>query len=349
MKFRLCLIFLCALLCACKPAVPEQQHAWQMAQGERVKKGTPLVFPGDHGAHPKQGIEWWYITANLHTESGETFGIQWTLFRAQLNAQIHSQWWDNNVYFAHFAIQHQQQHRAYERFARAKQAQVISFPFSASIDDWHLSSVGRDFLPLKLSANQAQDSIDLTLQNSPLVLHGEQGYSQKTQSGHASYYFSYPFLEVSGHVTFAGRRYQVRGNAWYDREWSASLIDKSQLGWDWFSLVNEQERKQGLMLFCVRSKTQEYEYCSATEIEENGQTKVIDKEQIALSVLDHVLLDGRRYPSKWQVDIKGRETPIVIEALTKDSRNDLTFAYWEGRVVASGGFKGKGYAELTGY
>jgi len=44
-----------------------------------------------------------------------------------------------------------------------------------------------------------------------MTLHGEHGYSQKTASGHASYYFSYPFLQVNGSLTFAGKVYQVTG------------------------------------------------------------------------------------------------------------------------------------------
>ncbi|CAH9067967.1 hypothetical protein PSECIP111951_03955 [Pseudoalteromonas holothuriae] len=350
MVSKLWLILPCVLLWACQPNQPNQpnQHAWHSAQGAVVKKGLPLVFPKDHGPHVEQGIEWWYVTANLQSESGESFGVQWTLFRALLPSKINSPWWDNNLYFAHFAVQHKQQHKAYERFARAQQAQISSVPFSAKIDDWHLSSVGEDFLPLRLQAVYEGEGVDLSLSNSPITLHGEQGYSQKTQSGHASYYFSYPFLDVNGSVTFAGKTYKVTGNAWYDREWSASLIDKQQLGWDWFSLVSDTTNKQGLMLFCIRGKAQNYEYCSGTHIAKDGQTSAIPKAHISLSVLEHIKLDGSQYPSKWQVTLKGHK-PIVIETVTKDARNKLIFPYWEGRVTATGGFEGKGYAELTGY
>jgi len=169
--------------------------------------------------------------------------VQWTLFRTLMPSNIESKWWDNNLYFAHFAMQHNQEHVAFERFARAGQAKVMTSPFTAVIDDWQLSSLTNDFLPLKLTAGHENYQIALTLSDSPMVLHGDKGYSQKTQSGHASYYFSYPFLKVKGSLTFAGQTYNVAGNAWYDREWSASLLDKNQLGWDWFSLVDSQSGK----------------------------------------------------------------------------------------------------------
>ncbi|REL35365.1 lipocalin-like domain-containing protein [Thalassotalea euphylliae] len=366
-----------------------ESSAWQTASGEQVKKGVPLVFPQDHGAHQKQGIEWWYLTANLTATTGETFGVQWTLFRTLMpmvnmpmvnageklkepsnkdnSTQTQFNWWDNNLYFAHFAVQHQQQHVAFERFARAGQASVRHSPFVAEIDNWQLASQGSSFLPLTLNAADGDYRLNISLSDSPRVLHGEQGYSQKTGAGHASYYYSYPFLAVNGELTFAGKKYQVSGNAWYDREWSASLLSQEQLGWDWFSLVQDEASQnahenmsakvhhkesadyvKGLMVFCIRGAAQTYDYCSGSKISKRGEVSHINQGDVDINVVDTVTLDGRKYPRKWQ--IKVRDMPAIsIETITRDSRNQLTFPYWEGRVKASGGFNGVGYAELTGY
>jgi predicted secreted hydrolase len=324
----------------------------QVSIGKPVIKGTPLVFPADHGIHSEQGIEWWYLTANLQSKTGETFCVQWTLFRTLMPSKVESKWWDNNLYFAHFAMQHKQDHVAFERFSRASQAKVTSSPFNASIDDWRLNSINNEYLPLKLTAANDNYEIALTLSDSPIALHGDKGYSQKTESGHASYYFSYPFLKVKGSLTFAGKTYEVTGNAWYDREWSASLLDKDQMGWDWFSIVDSksgsQSDKQGLMIFCIRGSDNSYDYCSGTRIAPNGETTHISKEDIKLSVIETVTSGNREYPSKWQVELPN-SVAIIIESITKDSRNQLTIPYWEGRVKATGGFNGKGYAEITGY
>lgn len=337
------------LVLGCEPAQkPQHSQALQIASGEPVDKNTGLVFPSDHGPHLAQGIEWWYITANLETESGETFGAQWTLFRTQMPQPVQSTWWDNQLYFAHFALQHQQSHVAFERFARAGQAHVTASPFSAKLDDWSLKSTKQHFLPLQMQAKHDDYAIDVSLSNSPLTIHGDKGYSQKTASGHASYYFSYPFLEATGTVTFKGKQYKVLGNAWYDREWSASLLDKSQQGWDWFSLTSNETHKEGLMLFCIRNAQQHYDYCSGTRIAQNGQANALSRDDIQLQALEHITLDGTSYPSKWQITLPNI-APIFIETLTKDSLNRLSIQYWEGRVSATGGFNGKGYAELAGY
>jgi predicted secreted hydrolase len=344
------------ILGACQPAEQKSTlSTLQVAIGKPVTRGSALVFPKDHGIHAEQGIEWWYLTANLQSDSGESFGVQWTLFRTLMPSKIESKWWDNNLYFAHFAMQHKQEHVAFERFSRAGQAKVTSSPFNATIDNWTLSSINDEFLPLSLTAAHENYQIALTLNDSPIALHGDNGYSQKTESGHASYYFSYPFLKVKGSLIFAGKTYKVTGNGWYDREWSASLLDKNQLGWDWFSLVGSQSEKseqKGLMLFCIRSNEQSsgqsYDYCSGTHIAPNGETTDIPKEDIKLSVVETVALDNSEYPSKWQVKLPNIPA-ITIESITKDSRNQLTIPYWEGRVKATGGFNGKGYAEITGY
>lgn len=347
-KYALLLVLIW-LLPACEPTpTAKKPQSLQTVSGKAVDKNRGVIFPQDHGPHLEQGIEWWYVTANLTADTGETFGVQWTLFRTKVPLPFVSNWWDNQLYFAHFALQHQQYHVAFERFARVGQASIAASPFLARLDDWSLKSTELGFLPLQLQAKQADYAIDVTLSDSPVTLHGANGYSQKTTSGHASYYFSYPFLHTSGTLTYNGKPYKVTGNAWYDREWSASLLDKNQLGWDWFSLVSEDNPKQGLMLFCIRDAQHNYDYCNGTRIAENGAATAIPQADIRLQVLAHTQLGGTDYPSQWKIELPGI-APIVVDTLTKDSRNTLSIPYWEGRVKATGGFKGMGYAELAGY
>jgi predicted secreted hydrolase len=346
---KITVVLLLVLLQGCKPAAETTTvAALQTSSGEPVTKNRGVHLPQDHGPHLEQGIEWWYVTANLTAITGETFGAQWTLFRTKVSVPFESVWWDNQLYFSHFALQHEQSHIAFERFARAGQASISASPFRAQLDDWSLKSTQNEFLPLQMQAQQDGYGIDVALNNSPLTLHGENGYSQKTHSGHASYYFSYPFLEAKGVVTYQGKQYKVSGSAWYDREWSAALLDKSQLGWDWFSLVSDENGKQGLMLFCIRDDNNNYDYCNGSQIAANGKTTQLSRQDISLSVLEYITLSGKQYPSKWQVTLPD-SAPIVLETITKDSRNQLSIPYWEGRVRASGGFNGLGYAELTGY
>jgi predicted secreted hydrolase len=356
-----------SVLSACQPeAEPasqnKQMHGGFAQQfGEAVDKRQGLNFPRDHGAHHQQGIEWWYVTANLKADNGDTFGVQWTLFRLSVDEQStqteKSPWWNGQLYFAHFAIQNDTQHQAFEKYGRSGQVNISVQPFEARLDDWQLASKETTFLPLSLKAQQQNYSANLVLANSPLVKHGEQGYSQKTHQGHASYYYSYPFLQAKGNITFAGKTYKVTGDAWLDREWSSALIDPTQNGWDWFSIQADDKERGGLMAFCIRNSQQSYDYCSASHITRDGDVRAIANDDVTLQVLKtHELkskapqntLSSNTYPIKWSLNVEGFE-PIIIESRNPDSRNQLSIPYWEGRIKTQGGFKGKGYAELVGY
>lgn len=367
----------------------------QYQSGAPVVRGTPLRFPDDHGSHPQQSIEWWYLTSNLQSDDGSTFGVQWTLFRARLPENEstptteNNPWWQNQFYFAHFALQSDTAHHAFERFGRAGQVQIHAAPFRASLDDWVLASTqsqrsqqsqqSETFLPLQLQAQsrkEAQDfAVDLKLDHSPIVAHGDAGYSQKTPEGNASYYYSLPFLSASGSLTFAGKTYSVSGDAWLDREWSGGLLNSDFTGWDWFSLQSdwqdsEQNNAQNnaqnntqriaIMAFCLRGSDHQYQYCDATRITQTTdrphsvKTEVIPQSNIALVATDTAILDDTSYPVQWQLTLN--QQTLVIEAVNPDSRNALTFPYWEGRVTFRElspakqiGLQGKGYAELTGY
>ncbi len=70
---RLLLPLFVFVLCACQPAEQKKmQFALPIASGKPVERDTELVFPKEHGIHWEQGIEWWYLTANLQSDAGET-------------------------------------------------------------------------------------------------------------------------------------------------------------------------------------------------------------------------------------------------------------------------------------
>ena len=47
--------------------------------------GYVYDFPRDHGSHDQFGLEWWYFTGHLSSESGRQFGYELTFFRKAMN------------------------------------------------------------------------------------------------------------------------------------------------------------------------------------------------------------------------------------------------------------------------
>lgn len=74
------------------------------------------------------------------------------------------------------------------------------FAEAAWINDWALQGSG-GIESLRMSAGGEAFRYDLRLHSDrPLVLHGDQGYSEKYGKGQASYYYSQPFCRMDGEV-----------------------------------------------------------------------------------------------------------------------------------------------------
>jgi predicted secreted hydrolase len=356
-KIKWLVLLMLALVAGCDEApAPEQGFAGMGNQAEQFTPVTPgrtFSFPEDHGPHEGFRIEWWYITANLKDEQGQHFGVQWTLFRNALRSgKQGSGWNDGTIWMGHAAVTSATRHYAAERYARGgvDQAGVTLGPFNAWIDDWSLSSSPARQDPLAsmhLKASGKAFAYQLHLQaQKPLVLQGQQGFSQKSDQGQASYYYSQPYFQAEGEVMIDGKKYQVSGPAWLDREWSSQPLTANQTGWDWFSVhLNSGEE---LMLYRMRQKEGE-PYLTGTWIAADGSTEQLQGRDISLSPVANSEVAGRTVPTRWSVKIPGKGLTIVAQALNPQAWMGLQIPYWEGPIMLSGSHEGVGYLEMTGY
>ena len=325
----------------------------QAATFTPVVPGRAFSFPADHGPHDGFRIEWWYVTANLKDAQGNEFGAQWTLFRSALTAAPEQAGWGNQtIWLGHAAVTSATVHRAAERYARGGvgQAGVSLVPFKAWIDDWQFSSQATADNPLaqmQLSARDKTFSYQLQLTSTrPLVLQGEKGFSQKSEQGQASYYYSQPFFQASGTLEIDGKSVQVSGPAWLDREWSSQPLTANQSGWDWFSL--HLDSGEQVMLYRMRQKDGE-PFLTGTWIDAEGRTQLLHASDITLIPQDATNVAGRTMPVRWAIKVPGKHLDIVINALNTQAWMDLRIPYWEGPVRLSGSHAGQGYLEMTGY
>lgn len=352
---------------------------------EHAEPSQTLSFPQDHSAHPDYRIEWWYLTANLEDADGEPLGLQWTLFRQALMPPSErpepTPWAADQLWMAHMAISQGEQHHVAERFGRShsqeqsktahnSQAGVVASPFHAWLDDWQLKANeeadSTDFNQLTLIAHSGEGAsrfgytLELTAEG-PLILHGEEGFSQKAANGQGSMYYSQPFWRINGDVTINGETKTVSGRGWLDREWSSQLLDARQSGWDWFSIHLNDGHK--LMAFQLRgggdgsgdSADTEHgaDYRSGTWITPQGDATPLATDDITLTPLATSTVAGRDVPTHWRLEIPSVAIDINIEAPHANRWMTTSVPYWEGEVVvndrASGAPLGEGYLEMTGY
>ncbi|KHA69892.1 iron ABC transporter permease [Pseudomonas chlororaphis] len=355
MRINFVVLMVLLLLGGCDQSAPEQKGFAGM--GDQALAFTPVVpgrvfsFPADHGAHEGFRIEWWYVTANLKDQQGNEFGVQWTLFRSALKPLAEQAGWaDQTIWLGHAAVTSSTVHHAAERYARGGvgQAGVRLAPFEAWIDDWRFASQAQDLLSdLQLSARDKDFAYQLHLTSSrPLVLQGDKGFSQKSEEGQASYYYSQPFFQASGTLQIDGQSYTVSGPAWLDREWSSQPLTANQTGWDWFSL--HLDSGEHVMLYRMRQKDGA-PYLTGTWIDADGQTQTLRRSQIQLTPQETSKVAGRAMPVKWSIKIPDKHLDISLDALNPNAWMNLRIPYWEGPVHISGSHPGQGYLEMTGY
>ncbi len=186
------------------------------------------------------------------------------------------------------------------------------------------------------------------------MLHGDQGYSQKSDQGSASAYYSYPQLSASGELWIDAARHQVSGKAWYDHEWTSGVLAGDQVGWDWFSL--RLSDGSALMLFNIRRQDGSVASRRGSLIEADGSVRALAEGDLEVRPNGHWTSphSGVRWPLRWTLSSQSLDLSLDITPTRDDQEFDGAVRYWEGAIDASGQRDGKpvsaeGYLELTGY
>ena len=373
--FSILILSISILLGSCAPATVPSSYVQVptvattsavIPPGFAVADGSrPLTFPQDLGAHEDFRTEWWYYTGNLQTPEGRHFGFELTIFRVSLlppttELPTDSQWYDRSIYFAHFAVSDiaGEKFYAFERYSRPGPglAGVQADPYRVWLEDWNITEQATSVYHLQ--ASQAEVALDLTLiDEMGVVLHGENGYSRKGEDiTNASYYYSQPRLRADGFVQIDGVQYSVSGLAWKDHEFSTSVLDENQIGWDWFSL--QFENGSALMLFQLRERDGETSASSSgTFIDADGNPQPVQKSGFEITVLDQWRSphSGGIYPASWEIRLNQPDCLLQVYPWMADQELHFsTVTYWEGAVRFEGicngvSARGHGYVELTGY
>lgn len=324
----------------------------------------PFEFPADHGPHPDFRSEWWYLVSHLEAADGRDYGVQFTLFRQALVPPEEadageSRWRTRQVWMAHVAVSGPDgRHQAGERFARGAMglAGVRPQPFAAWLEDWRLESIRPDQkFPLRLTARvddvarPFEVELEFDAARGP-ILQGDRGLSRKSErAGNASYYFSYTRMAAGGRINLDGEDVTVAGLGWMDREWSSSVLDPGQVGWDWFALHLDDGRD--LMVFQIRRDDGSVDGASGGVIvAQDGSSEPLTKADFSLEALASWRDEtGAAWPVSWRLEVPSLGLEGRVEARHPDQLNRLAVRYWEGRVCLDGPVPGCGYLEMTGY
>ena len=322
--------------------------------------GYHYEFPRDHFAHPEFRTEWWYYTGNLRDAQGKRFGFELVFFRQGQRrgaTQNQSAWRVDDLYLAHLALTDVDGKRFYDRQRLNRGGPGIAGADFARQRIWNgnwSSQWEGDKQTLEAVAEEFRFRLRLNALKPP-VIHGTQGVSQKAPGeGQASYYVSFPRLEVTGEVWLDRSRREVRGTAWMDHEWFTHQLAENQVGWDWFSV--QLDNGTELMVFELRRKDGSIDpYSSGTYIDREGRAHHLTRAEFSLTpgAQWKSPKTGAAYPVRWKIQVPA--FGVSLEASVQLNQQELISTdnggptYWEGAVTYSGSSNGVGYLEMTGY
>jgi len=303
--------------------------------------------------------QWWYLTGHLKTEEGRKFGYELTFFVIGVNKkEFQSAFGLNNLYISHFAVTDIDGNKYYmdEEISRGAFGAAGASDTSLNVFVYNNILEGNiNQMHIKAKAEKFSIKLDLKSTKKP-ILNGNNGYSNKVYGCDecASLYFSITAMDTKGTITLNGRDYPVSGKSWFDREINSDYNADQIGGWDWFSIMLEDNKE--LMIYRIRNKEGKPTKSSyAVLIDKDGKKHQLDFSKISFDITEYFKSEntGSKYPVEWHIRIPENNINITIEPYVKNQEfiaNYSTFNhYWEGACRVTGTDKGKAYVELTGY
>jgi predicted secreted hydrolase len=146
-------------------------------------------------------------------------------------------------------------------------------------------------------------------------------------------------------------RFKVRGQSWFDHEWSTTVLGEDIQGWDWFSAHLEDGRD--LMVCRIRKADgTENGYSFGSISLADGTCVILSESDFTLTPTGHWKSPdtGTRYPVRWRIQIPDHDLDLHVTPVIDHQEHTHAFAYWEGAMRFTGNnARGMGYLEMTGY
>ncbi|MDR7332237.1 lipocalin-like domain-containing protein [Roseateles asaccharophilus] len=318
-----------------------------------------LNFPADFGAHPGQGIEWWYLTGLLGEAGGPPrLGYQLTFFSLPgPAAKDHpSPLAAKQLLLGHVALSDlgAKKQRHTQRLLRALPgvAHTQVGDCDVKLRDWTLKRTADDYRAI---FNGPGFALQLQLATpAPPLQQGDGGLSRKgSNPKQFSHYYSRPQLATQAVMTLDGRALQLTGRSWLDHEWSDNYLGDTA-GWDWLGINLDDGR--ALTLFQLRRADGSRDWAGGSLRTPGQPDRSFGADEVEMTPTRHWTspATGGRWPVEWRLKCPAGELRLAaaFDEQEVDARRSSGLVYWEGVAWlqdAGGRQIGAGYLELTGY
>ena len=317
------------------------------------------VLPQEEAPHPKNSLEWWYVTGHLtDVTTSEQFGVEYVFFHFNPDGR-------QDYQMVHFALTDPKSQRFAFDYDLGKLPTALTPTLPLALAEtkkaqtWTFAGQeGRYQLKARM-AQPAGYAISLsTSPTKPVLLHGGTGYEQYGPVAKAGYY-SYPRLATTGTIEVNGQAHQVTGELWYDRQWNCGGVNKKNVAWDWLSLQIDQTREE-LMLYTVHDTKTSQHIGGGSHFGPLGENLHLAETDFQLEPLTYWTspTSNKKYPATWHLTVPGKGYDLTVTPLIPNQELNLRLfkvlklSYWEGMCRVTGTqygqpVTGNAYVEIT--
>lgn len=343
---------------------------------KRICKFAGTDFPvtefkdSDNFSHRNSCIEWWYFSGILDSPSRNCpLGVNVTFFRIKAlfkGRVIHISITDPEC------IGTENRNKSNFRTFRNKFIYAGWYPtFLDAFKPSHIISIFNNNLSynaiekkfiLKVKTGDIDLMLDMKMEKSTFMSHGNNGIVGDIFLKGGSYYYSIPDLKSNGKLAYSGRNYDVTGKIWFDHQWGNFSLE--DISWQWFSLRFD-DNDLHIMIYDF-NKESDGKFIGDIKYKEDAE----GIENISITPGNYIRLkNGRSCPTTWNLVIMAGNGMMSanIESLFNDQfiNSLITPSYWEGMCKTTGEvysdinlktskltkgekFEGFAYVEVTG-
>jgi predicted secreted hydrolase len=165
--------------------------------------------------------------------------------------------------------------------------------------------------------------------------------------GDINYEYALPSMKTVGSVVVDGKRYEVDGVSWFDRQWGQmSQSFWAHMQWSWMGISLDNGDRISLWDIIDGDK----EHAFATLLHPDGRHYIVDVEPLAQGATSIWTspATGHRYPTHWVISIPTLRARLRVEPLIREQElvSPIGVHKYEGASKVAGEIQGK---PATGY
>lgn len=265
-------------------------------------------FDEEWMAH-KKCQDWWYCTGVLNDSDGKLYSYQFTILRLSV--------FGFRIYPLMLALTDFSTEKHYYY-------QTISFSskhFTLTPNEVSYGGMARAVkykTGMSLAVHHNRFALDIELDfGKGAVWHCDDGnLIMGIRDGkYTTQYYSYPNMPTKGTLTLNGKKIEIVGKTWFDKQYGKFPLLNSLTHWEWFSLRFDDEEE--IMLFSFPQD----DYKDGTYIKKDGSYTRLTN--YFIEPVDFVYPDGRtKYSCKWNIQLPGlKEEKYIIKPLLNGQMN----------------------------